>query len=234
MHNYLARHDTCSARLRRCLGNPFCRQEVEHHGPLGAGRAAADRGHRRRARGPRPNDFRASAEVALDQDWFAGTDTAAELIAAAEREFPDGDWDTDFLRLRHSYARLLLIDGALRMGPEGKDPYALARLHDRARELHDAAPDELHRGWAAMYRGLIAENHYADRKAANGHYTAALRAGENGGDGLLAREALRHLGDQDRDAGDLERATERRRRATALGARAGTAPGTLSQQLLPA
>ncbi|MGW7823050.1 hypothetical protein ACWGLF_34145 [Streptomyces puniciscabiei] len=103
---------------------------------------------------------RASAEVALERDWFAGTDTAAEPIAAAEKEFPDGDWDTGFLRLRHTYARLLLVDGALRIGPEGKDPYALAGLRDRARELHDAAPDELRRGWAAMYRGLIADNHY--------------------------------------------------------------------------
>ncbi|MER6736772.1 hypothetical protein [Streptomyces puniciscabiei] len=84
-----------------------------------------------------------------------------------------------------------------------------------------------------MYRGLIADNHYADRKAAGGHHAAALRAGEDGADGLLAREALRHLGDQDRDADDVGRATERRHRATALGARAGTVPGTLSQ-LLPA
>ncbi|TVZ90178.1 hypothetical protein [Streptomyces sp. BK340] len=175
---------------------------------------------------------RAAAEVALDRDWFAGTDTAAERLEAAEKEFPDGDWDTGFLRLRHTYGRLLLVDGTLRIGPDGKDPQALAALLDRARELHDSAPDEVRRGWAAMYRGLITENHFAERATAAGHYTAALRAGEAGADGLLAREALRHLGDHDHDAGDGERAGERWRRATALGARAGTVPGTLSQQLL--
>ncbi|SOE07094.1 hypothetical protein [Streptomyces sp. Ag109_G2-15] len=175
---------------------------------------------------------RAAAEVALDRDWFAGTDTAAERIDAAEKEFPDGDWDTDFLRLRHTYSRLLLVDGALRIGPDGKDPEALATLLDRARELHAGAPDEVRRGWAAMYRGLITENHFADRTAAATHFTDALRAGEDGADGLLAREALRHLGGQDHDTGDHERAGERWRRATALGARAGTVPGTLSQQLL--
>ncbi|MER6736773.1 hypothetical protein [Streptomyces puniciscabiei] len=74
---------------------------------------------------------RASAEVALERDWFAGTETAAELIAAADKEVPDGDWDTGFLRLGHTYARLLLVDGAPRIGPEGKDPYALAGLRDR-------------------------------------------------------------------------------------------------------
>ncbi|MEU1408592.1 hypothetical protein ABZ471_41005 [Streptomyces sp. NPDC005728] len=175
---------------------------------------------------------RAAAEVALDRDWFAGTDTAAEPIDAAEKEFPDGDWDTDFLRLRHTYGRLLLVDGTLRIGPDGKDPEELAALLDRAEGLQDSAPDEVRRGWAAMYRGLITENHFADQATAAMHYAAALRAGEDGSDGLLAREALRHLGSLDHDAGDDERAGERWRRATALGARAGTVPGTLSQQLL--
>ncbi|MER6072550.1 hypothetical protein ABT187_27600 [Streptomyces sp. NPDC001817] len=175
---------------------------------------------------------RTRAEVALDRDWFAGTDTAVVRIEAAEREFPDGDWDTGFLRLRHDYARLLHGAGTLRIGPAGKDPEALAALRDRARDLHGEAPDEVRRGWAAMYRGLIADNHFADRTAAAGHFARALRAGQDGADDLLAREALRHLGDLDRDAGNLERATERWRRATALGARAGAVPGTLSQQLL--
>ncbi|MGW2423783.1 hypothetical protein ACWC0C_31800 [Streptomyces sp. NPDC001709] len=175
---------------------------------------------------------RARAEVALDRDWFAGTDTAAARIEAAEREFPDGDWDTGFLRLRHTYARLLHVAGTLHIGPTGKDPEALAALRDRARDLYDAAPDEVRRGWAAHYRGLIADNHFADRTAAAGHYARALHAGEDGTDDLLAREALRHLGDQDHDSGDHERAQERWRRATALGARAGAVRGTLSQQLL--
>jgi hypothetical protein len=175
---------------------------------------------------------RAHAEVALERDWFAGTDTAAARIEAAEGEFPDGDWDTGFLRLRHTYARLLHVDGTPRQGPAGKDPEALAALRDRARDLYDEAPDEVRRGWAAMYRGLISDNHFADAPAAAGHYAQALRAGEGGADDLLAREALRHLGGHDHDSGEHERARELWGRATALGARAGAVPGTLSQQLL--
>jgi hypothetical protein len=175
---------------------------------------------------------RADAEVALERDWFAGTDTAAARIEAAGLEFPDGDWDTGFLRLRHTYARLLHIAGTPRQGPAGKDPEALAALRDRARDRYDEAPDEVRRGWAAMYRGLIADNHFADAAAAAGHYAQALRAGADGVDDLLAREALRHLGGHDHDSGEHERARERWGRATALGARAGAVPGTLSQQLL--
>ncbi|MCZ0985147.1 hypothetical protein O1M54_04550 [Streptomyces diastatochromogenes] len=148
---------------------------------------------------------RAAAEVALDRDWFAGTDTAAERIEAAEKEFPDGDWDTDFLRLRHTYARLLLVDGTLRIGPDGRTP----RRSPPSSTGHGSCtpgPGRGAPGLGAMYRGLITENHFADRTAAATHFTDALRAGEDGADGLLAREALRHLGDQDHDTGDHERA----------------------------
>jgi hypothetical protein len=82
-----------------------------------------------------------------------------------------------------------------------------------------------------MYLGLIADNLFAEREAAPDHYAAALRAGESGDD-LLAREALRHLGDHDRERGDLTTARERWERATELGARAGLVAGTLSQQML--
>ncbi|MGW0944932.1 hypothetical protein ACWD4O_20610 [Streptomyces sp. NPDC002623] len=190
-----------------------------------------------------------AAEVALEHDWFSGTDTAAERIAAAdtvalavavavavaEKEThttSDDAWDLGFVRLRHDYARLLLVDGELRFGPAGKDPEALAALRRRARALCDGAPDGRRRGWAALYLGLITDNHFAERTAAPVHYEAALRAGEAGEDDLLAREALRHLGDHDHDRGDHTHALDRWRRATALGARAGTVPGTLSQQLL--
>lgn len=175
---------------------------------------------------------RAQAEVALERDWFAGTDTAAARIEAAEGEFPEGDWDTGLLRLRHTYTRLLHIDGTPRQGPKGKDPEALAALRDQARDLYDEAPDEVRRGWAAMYRGLIADNHFADAAAAAGHYALALGAGEGGADDPPAREALRHLGGHDHDSGEHERARERCGRATALGTRAGAVPGTLSRQLL--
>ncbi|MGW7402710.1 hypothetical protein ACWGI9_03020 [Streptomyces sp. NPDC054833] len=174
----------------------------------------------------------ATAEVALERDWFTGTDTAAERITEAEKVVPDGDWDMAFLRLRRDYGRLLLVGGVLSLGPAGKDPESLTALREGARALHEHAPDEVRRGWASMYLGLITDNHFADRAAAPAHYTAALRAAEAGPDDLLAREALRHLGDHDHDAGDHDLALDRWRRATALGARAGTVPGTLSQQML--
>ncbi|MGJ5756189.1 hypothetical protein FB563_8071 [Streptomyces puniciscabiei] len=157
---------------------------------------------------------------------------ASARIEAAEREFPDGDRDTGLLRLRHTYARLLHIAGAPRLGPAGKGSGALAALRDRARDLYDGAPDEVRRGWAAMYRGLIADHHFADAAAGAGYWAQALRAGEGGADDLLAREALRHRGGHDHGSGAYERGRERWRRATALGARAGAVPGTLSQLLL--
>ncbi|MGW2823608.1 hypothetical protein ACWC24_21830 [Streptomyces sp. NPDC001443] len=179
-----------------------------------------------------------AAHIALEKDWFTGGDSARERLAVAERELPDGDrdtgfaWDVDFARLRHTYRLLLLVDGAPRFGPAGKDPEALGTLRRQAEALRDRAPDEGRRGWAAMYAGLVADNHFADRAAAPACYVAALDAAESADDPLLAREALRHLGDHDHDDGDDGLALERWRRATALGAGAGAVPGTLSQQLL--
>ncbi|MFJ8027237.1 hypothetical protein [Streptomyces sp. NPDC096311] len=207
----------------------------------------------------------AAAEVALESDWFGGTSLAGPRLAAAGEcvevliaslggkpadEAHSGiRWDLDFLRLRHGYLGQVRVDGAFRAGPEGKDPAALAALRTHAERLRGRAPDEVRRGWAEMYLGLVADNLFAERDVAPGHYEAALRAGEAGeagatgaageagashdsGDDLLVREALRHLGDHDHDHGDHARARERWIRATELGARAGTVPGTLSQQLL--
>lgn len=173
-----------------------------------------------------------AAEVALEQDWFRGTDLAARRIADAEKEVPDDDWDLGFLTLRRAYARLLLVDGELRLGPAGKDPEMLTDLRRRAHALRDTAADGVRRGWAEMYLGLIADNQFAERTTAPAHYEAALRAAAAGPDDLLAREALRHLGDHAHDSGDHARALDDWRRATALGARAGTVCGTLSQQIL--
>ncbi|MES5820353.1 hypothetical protein [Streptomyces sp. RG80] len=171
----------------------------------------------------------AAAEAALQSDWFGGTDLAAERIAAVPR---DSGWDLGFLRLRHDYFRLLRTDGTFRPGPAGKDPEALARIRRDALDLREGAPDKVRRGWAAMYLGLIADNLFAERTAAPAHYEAALHAGESGGDDLLVREALRHLGDHDHDGGDHDSARARWQRATALGARAGMVPGMLTQLML--
>ncbi len=186
----------------------------------------------------------AAAEVALQSDWFGGTALTAPRAEHAEKQAPGTvggsgtgrdpgfDWDLGFVRLRHDYLRLLRGDGTFRPGPEGKDPEALTGLRRRALALREDGPDEVRRGWASMYLGLIADNLFAERTAAPAHYDAALSAGETGGDDLLAREALRHLGDHDHDDGDHGRALERWERATALGARAGMVPGVLTQQLL--
>jgi hypothetical protein len=168
-----------------------------------------------------------AAEVALESDWFAGTTLAADRLATAER-LGGGSWDLDFLRLRHDYLGQL---GTFQFGPDGKDPEVLAQLRKRASDLATDAPDNRRHGWARMYLGLILDNLFADREAAPDHYEAALRAGESTDD-LLTREALRHLGDHDRDRGDLVSAQARWERATALGARAGLVAGTLSQQML--
>ncbi|MFJ8934639.1 hypothetical protein ACIRL0_02845 [Streptomyces sp. NPDC102365] len=178
----------------------------------------------------------AGAQIALERDWFGGTDTADARIAAADSAIggltePVGLWDLDFVRLRHAYFRLLLGDGAFRFGPAGKDPAELAELRRRADELCERAADDVRRGWARMYLGLIVDNLFAERDEAPAHYELALHAGESADD-LLAREALRHLGDHDHDNLDHERARQRWTRATALGARAGNVPGTLSQQML--
>ncbi|MEU3342058.1 hypothetical protein [Streptomyces sp. NPDC006668] len=175
---------------------------------------------------------RAAAEVALESDWFTGSDIAGPRLETAAEVLPEDDWDLGFARLRHTYGRLLVVDGALCLGPEGKDPEVLAGLRRQARDLRDGAPDEVRGGWASMYLGLITDNLFADLASAPAHYAAALAAGESGPDPLLAREALRHLGMHDHDGGNHERALERWRRATALGAGAGLVAGTLSQHLL--
>ena len=177
-----------------------------------------------------PRTALAAAEVALERDWWVGTDTAGARLAAAEEAGAKG-WAWDFLGLRNDYLQLIHpVGGSFQPGPWGKDPELLARLQDRAELLRRTAPGPAEAGWAEMYLGLIADNLRADREAAPAHYEAALAAA--GRDDVLAREALRHLGDHDHDNGDHATALERWRRATALGAGAGRVTGTLSQQLL--
>ncbi|PKV89284.1 hypothetical protein [Streptomyces sp. TLI_146] len=192
------------------------------------------------ATAPRDEESRArialaAVEVALESDWFGGTGLAAKRLAVAEEVAADldadGRWDLAFLRLRHDYAGQIFVGGSFRLGPEGKDAQELAEVRRRAASLRERAPDAVRAGWAEMYLGLIADNLFAERDAAPAHYAAALKAAGHGDD-RLAREALRHLGDHDHDAGDPVRARERWERAAELGARAGLVPGTLSQQML--
>ncbi|MCU7723517.1 hypothetical protein ODJ79_07320 [Actinoplanes sp. KI2] len=172
----------------------------------------------------------AAAQTALDQDWWVGTDGAEDRLAAAEKAGARG-WEVEFLRLRNDYLRLIHPVGeSFQPGPWGKDPAAIADAERRGKRLRETAPGPVEAGWAEMYLGLIADNLRADREAAPAHYEAALAAA--GGDDLLAREALRHLGDHDHDRGDHAAALDRWQRATALGAGAGQVTGTLSQLLL--
>jgi hypothetical protein len=160
---------------------------------------------------------------------FAGTGLAAGRLSAAQRL--GSSWELDLLRLRHDYWTLLHVGGTLAPGPHGKDPAALAELQSRIAGLGERAPDPVRRGWARMYQGLIADNLLDRRDLAPEHSAAALRAGENV-DLRLEREALRHLGDHDRDNGDLAAAYTRWARATELSSRGGLVPGLLTQQIL--
>ncbi|MCY1141200.1 hypothetical protein OWR29_24640 [Actinoplanes sp. Pm04-4] len=173
----------------------------------------------------------AAAEIAVDHDMRTGGNEAATRLATAERLCGPA-WDVQFLRLRIDYFGQLFADGRFSFGPDGKDPAVLDALHQRAGKLAADAPDSVREGWAHMYHGLILDNLFADRAAAPAHYAIALRAGEGGGDVPLTWEALRHLGDHDRDEGHLDSARERWQRATALAAASGATPATLAQQML--
>ena len=155
----------------------------------------------------------AAATVALDCDWFTGSSLAGSRLAA----LGDEGWDVAFQRLRHVYRQQLVT-----ARPDDGELVAAAEA------LCSSAPDGTRLGWAHMYRGLIADNVVGDRSAAVAHYERAMGTD----DPLLTREALRHLGDHDHDAGNNERARERWEEATALGAGAGAVLGTLSQQML--
>jgi hypothetical protein len=138
-----------------------------------------------------------------------------------------------YLHLRIAYWQALhKPDGSIHFGPDGHDPAELDALRAEAQHLRDSASTPVARGWAEMCLGWIADNLYGQRDLAPQHYSAGLQAGETGADDLLVREALRHLGDHDHDRGDRAAALDRWQRATAAGARAGTVPGTLSQQIL--
>jgi tetratricopeptide (TPR) repeat protein len=177
----------------------------------------------------------AAAQAAVHHDFrTAGPRWAPDAIAAAEAVTDSQDrWQLDFLEVEHDYGRELIgEDGNPRFGPDGHDPARLATLAQRAEALVRTAPDLASAGWAAFYRGLISDNLIGDRDRAPRWLTQALEAAEQTGDDYLAGEALRHLGDHDEEAGDLELARLRWERSAELWARAGNMAGVLAQQLL--
>lgn len=177
----------------------------------------------------------AAAEISVHHDFrTAGPRWAPDAIAAAEAVAAAQDrWQLDFLEVEHDYGRELIgEDGSARFGPDGHDPAFLAALARRAEALVHAAPDPASAGWAAFYRGLISDNLIGDRERAPRWFIQALEAAEQTGDDYLAGEALRHLGDHDEEAADLEQARLRWERSAELWARAGNMAGVLAQQLL--
>jgi tetratricopeptide (TPR) repeat protein len=177
----------------------------------------------------------AGATTAVHHDFrTAGPRWAPAAIAAAEAVAdPDRRWDLDLLELQHEYGiELIRPDGQPAFGPDGHDPARLAALAGRAEALIRSAPDVAGAGWAAISRGLIADNLIGDRDGAPAWFTQALEAAGQAEDDYLAGEALRHLGDHDEEAGDLERARARWERSAELWARIGNMTGVLAQQLL--
>jgi tetratricopeptide (TPR) repeat protein len=179
----------------------------------------------------------AAAALAVHHDFrTTGPRWAPGAMAAAESAADPGHpRRLDLLRLQYDYETALTEpDGSLRSGPEGRDPARLEGLADRAedlaRELGQGDGDGA--GWAAFYRGLIADNLLGDRDGAPPWFTRALDAAERDGDEYLAGEALRHLGDHDEESGDLARARARWERSAELWAGIGNVTGVLAQQLL--
>jgi tetratricopeptide (TPR) repeat protein len=167
----------------------------------------------------------ARVEAALARDWHHGAEPDVEALRAARPIVADdarASWTLNYLSVRRDYAAQLTRP----------DPPTHPGLTQRATALRDAAPDDLSRGWAEFYIGLIADNVTDQRDTAPPHYRHALAAAERQHDDLLIFETLRHLGDHAHDDGDATLARQQWERATRHAARAGTVTGTLAQQLL--
>jgi hypothetical protein len=188
----------------------------------------------------------AAAATAVHHDFrTTGARWAPDALAAAEATIgpavgaadgganPADRWDLDFLTLQAEYDRELVgTDATPRFGPEGRDPARLAALAGQAEALLPGAGDQGRGGWAAFYRGVIADNLIGDAAGARRWFEQALAAGEQVGDGYLIGEALRHLGDHDEGAGDLAGARAKWERSAEVWAAAGNVCGVLAQQLL--
>jgi tetratricopeptide (TPR) repeat protein len=164
----------------------------------------------------------AAAEVAVDQDFWLRTDCGPTALTRAASMLT-GDFDLEFLRLKHEYASELF-------GSAG-DPSVASRLADRAAALRDSAPDPVRRANAAFYQGVIADNLRGDTSGARASFEEALRLGEEAGDELVTSYALRHLGYLVWQAGDVAAGREMLRRSLELRARVGCVPHVLAQQL---
>jgi tetratricopeptide (TPR) repeat protein len=163
--------------------------------------------------------------------WAPAAMTAAE--SAADPADPAGRRQLEQLRLQYDYEIMLTgSDGTPRFGPQGHDPARLAGLAQRAEQLADATADVAGAGWAAFYRGLIADNLIGDRDGAPRWFARALDAAERADDDYLAGEALRHLGDHETESGDLTAARASWERSAELWAGIGNVTGVLAQQLL--
>jgi hypothetical protein len=175
--------------------------------------------------------------------WAPAAMTAAE--SAADPADPAGRRQLEQLRLQYDYEIMLTgSDGTPRFGPQGHDPARLAGLAQRAEQLAaattdvttdvaaDTTTDMAGAGWAAFYRGLIADNLIGDRDGAPRWFARALDAAERADDDYLAGEALRHLGDHETESGDLTAARASWERSAELWAGIGNVTGVLAQQLL--
>jgi len=172
-------------------------------------------------------DAMACAEAATAPDPDVSSDPAPDAAQGL------ASWRLGLLRLQYDYEIALTgTDGIPRFGPEGHDPARLTALAQRAEQLSAAIPDVAGAGWAAFYRGLIADNLTGDRAGAPRWFTRALDAAERAADDYLAGEALRHLGDHDEEAGNLPQARARWERSAELWAGIGNITGVLAQQLL--
>ncbi|MGH3153541.1 MAG: hypothetical protein ACRDOB_22805 [Streptosporangiaceae bacterium] len=177
----------------------------------------------------------ADAEVAVDEDFWAGTKrgaSAAERARLAVAGDPVLSFEAEFLTLKHDYAAELLGPDGPRFGPEGRDGRIIADLAARAARLRDAAPDSPHAAAATFYAGLIEDNLRGDSAAGRSLFARALTEAEQAGDELVISEALRHLGYHAGEAGHADQARQMWERSTELRQRAGAVPYVLSQQLL--
>lgn len=182
----------------------------------------------------------ATAEIAARRDWLLGRRSAPNqpldvALALAARTGVDEvtAWDLEMLQVRRAYADALVRpDGTVWIGPDGREPAAVEDLAERARVLHETAPDAARRGWAAMSRGWIADNLAGDREASAAYFTEALALGREADDWKLIFDAHRHLGDHLRDGGDLDAVRAVWQKSADAAARAGHVTGVLAQQLL--